>query len=122
MTKLEPIIGVQDVEKSADWYQNILNLQSSHGGDSFEMLVNKNSEIILCLHSWEEHGHPTLLEPENNGNGLILYFKIEDLEKVWKNAIRLNAKIDYDPRLNENSGKEEFALWDLDGYYLIISK
>ena len=121
MIKLEPIIGVQDVEKSSAWYQNILNLRSNHGGQDFEILVNENSDIILCLHKWGEHGHPTLLKPENKDNGLILYFKVDDLESIWENTIKLNVTVDYGLRLNENSGKEDFALRDLDGYYLIIS-
>lgn len=122
MIKSEPIIGVRNVEKSAKWYQKLLDCHSSHGGNTFEMLSDKNGEVFLCLHRWGEHEHPTISNPEiKPGNGLILYLKIENLEKVWNNAQQLNAKIEESPQVNPNSGKEQFCLRDLDGYYLMIS-
>lgn len=122
MIKNEPIIGVQDVEKSSAWYQKLLQCNSSHGGSTFEMLTDEEGEIFLCLHKWGEHEHPTLSSPKiQAGNGLILYLKVEDLDKAWKNAQELNAKIEGPPSLNPNSGKKQFCLRDLDGYYLMIS-
>jgi len=123
MTRLETIIAVKDVAKSSKWYQDLLNLKSNHGGDNFEMLANTNSEVILCLHRWDEHDHPTMKDPSVTvGNGLILYFRVSDLNEVWSNAIKLNLDIEQEPHLNENSGQQQFILRDLDGYYLIISE
>ncbi len=123
MTKIEPIIGVKNVAKSSLWYQTVLELKSNHGGDAFEMLTNEKGATVLCLHLWGEHEHPTLSEPKkDNGNGLILYFRVNDLEPIWKNAIQHKVTIEFEPRLNENSHCKEFALRDLDGYYLLISE
>ena len=123
MTRLETIIAVNDVTKSSKWYQDLLNLKSNHGGDSFEMLADKNGNVILCLHKWGEHEHPTMKDPNVAvGNGLILYFKISNLNEVWSNAIKLNLDIEQEPHLNENSGQQQFILRDLDSYYLIISE
>ena len=123
MTRLETIIAVKDVTKSSEWYQNLLNLKSNHGGDSFEMLADKKDIVILCLHRWGEHDHPTMTNPKITvGNGLILYFRVSDLNKIWNNAIQLNHDIEQEPHVNENSGKRQFILRDLDGYYLIISE
>ncbi|NJK82848.1 MAG: glyoxalase [Saprospiraceae bacterium] len=122
MTRLETIIAVRDVAKSSKWYQNLLGLESNHGGDNFEMLANEKGEIILCLHLWGEHEHPTMKDPNIAvGNGLILYFRVSDLEKIWSNAVLLKLDIEQEPHLNENSGQQQFTLRDLDGYYLIIS-
>jgi len=122
MIRIEPIIGVKDVEKSSKWYQNLLGCNSSHGGDTFEMLTDPGGTVILCLHKWGEHDHPTLTAPlPKPGNGLILYLRVEDLATTWENAQRLGAEIEVPPRKNDNSGKEEFAVRDLDGYYLLIS-
>jgi hypothetical protein len=123
MTRLETIIAVKDVAKSSKWYQDLLNLKSNHGGDNFEMLANENGTVILCLHRWGEHDHPTMKDPNVAvGNGLILYFKISDLNEVWSNAIRTNLIVEQEPHLNENSGQQQFILRDLDSYYLIISE
>lgn len=123
MTRLETIIAVKDVPKSSKWYQDLLNLKSNHGGDSFEMLADKNGNVILCLHKWGEHEHPTMKDPSIGvGNGLILYFRVSDLNEVWSNAIKLNLDIEQEPHLNENSGQQQFTLRDLDSYYIIISE
>jgi hypothetical protein len=123
ITRLETIIAVKDVAKSSKWYQNLLNLRSNHGGDSFEMLADNNGAVILCLHRWDEHDHPTMKDPSINvGNGLILYFRVSDLKEVWDKATILNLDIEQEPHLNNNSGQQQFTLRDLDNYYLIISE
>ncbi|MCU0451014.1 MAG: glyoxalase [Bernardetiaceae bacterium] len=123
MTRLETIIAVKDVAKSSKWYQDFLNLKSNHGGYSFEMLANENETVILCLHKWDEHDHPTMKDPSIEvGNGLILYFRVSDLKEVWERATKLSLDYEQEPHLNENSGQQQFSLRDLDGYYLMISE
>ena len=74
MIKTETIIAVKDVQKSSKFYQELLGCKSEHGGESFEILTSQ-STVILCLHKWGEHEHPTMINPENDvGNGLILFF------------------------------------------------
>lgn len=122
MTRTETIIAVKNVEKSSKWYQELLECKRSHGGESFEILKDENDTVILCLHKWGEHEHPTLTNSKVlAGNGLILYIRVENLKIVWEKAQKLNAFIEARPHLNKNSGMEEFALRDLDGYYLLIS-
>lgn len=122
MIRTEPIIAVSDVEHCSNWYQQLLGCVSLHGGGNFEILADPDGTVVLCLHKWATHDHPPFRAPvPNNGNGLILYFRVTDLEAIWQNAQGLNAKIDEEPHLNENSGKREFSLFDPEGYYLIVS-
>ncbi len=117
MIKCDPIIGVLNVEKSSEWYQKLLDCNSSHGGNAFEILTDNNGEIFLCLHKWAEHEHPTLSDPTiQPGNGLVLYLIVEDLNKVWANAQELNTKIEESPQINPSSGKEQFCLRDLEPF------
>lgn len=119
MIKTEPIIAVENVGKSSQWYQQMLNCKSGHGGEVFEILTDDDGTQILSLHKWGEHEHPTLTAPKGeNGNGLILYFLVTDLEQHWEHALKLNAKIEAEPHLNRNSGRMEFSVRDLDNYYL----
>ncbi|WP_118975989.1 VOC family protein [Taibaiella koreensis] len=118
----EVILAVKDVRRSAAWYEQLLGCRSSHGGSVFEILRNGQEEIMLCLHHWGDHGHPTLTDPGiAAGNGMILYFKVENLSDIWRRAQMLDAVIEEEPHLNSNSGLEEFSLRDPDGYYISIS-
>lgn len=122
MVRTETIIAVNNVPESSKFYQKLLGCKSEHGGDSFEILTDE-SVVILCLHKWGEHDHPTMMHPENScGNGLILFFRVDDLNKIFENAKALKANIEKGIHYNENSHKNQFALRDLDSYYLIISE
>jgi uncharacterized glyoxalase superfamily protein PhnB len=121
MIRVEPIIGVEDVARSSSWYQQLFSFESQHGGDTFEMLAETDGTIVLCLHKWGKHDHPTLTDPTMAGNGLILYFRVDDLDQIWKKAQQLQATIELELHINPNSGEREFALRDPDGYYLLIS-
>jgi hypothetical protein len=122
MVKTEPIIAVKDVLQSSAFYQTLLGCKSAHGGETFEILTD-NDVVVLCLHKWGEHEHPTMLNLEQAvGNGLILFFRVGNLEQVFKNAQVLNANIEKEIHYNENSLKNQFILRDLDNYYLIVSE
>ncbi len=123
MIKSQPIIGVNDVEKSSEWYQQLLGCKSSHGGSEFEMLADDDGVIFLCLHKWNVHEHPTMSNADKAqpGHGLILYLRVENLDMVWANAQALASQIEERPQINSNSGKEQASLRDPDGYFLMIS-
>lgn len=122
MIKTELIIAVEDVAKSSEWYQQLLNCKSAHGGNVFEILTDKNGIQVLSLHKWGEHEHPTLAESKKeNGNGLIIYFLVDDLNQIWENAKKMNSLIEEEPHLNPNSRRMEFSLRDLDNYYISIT-
>ncbi len=123
MEKMDPIIAVKDVESSSKWYQSLLGCKSKHGGQEFDVLVSEKDEVLICLHKWGEHEHPTLSDPDLGiGNGLILYFRTENMNQVHQNAKDMNCIIEDELGKNPNSGKLEFSLRDLDGYYLTISE
>jgi predicted enzyme related to lactoylglutathione lyase len=123
MTKIDPIIAVKDVEASSEWYQSIFSCRRTHGGDDFAVLVSDRDEILICLHKWGEHGHPTMANSNITvGNGLILYFKVGNLKEVRQRVEKNSYTIEEDIHTNPNSLKEEFSLRDPDGYYLIITE
>ncbi len=122
MIRTETIIAVKDVAGSSIWYQALLGCDSGHGGDTFEVLRDADGTVVLCLHKWAAHEHPTMRNPEIPvGNGIILYIKVFDLDKIWDNAGKMEVNIEEEPHYNNNSGKMQFTLRDPDRYYLIIS-
>lgn len=123
MIKLDLIIAVKDVEASAIWYEQIFNFKKAHGGNDFAVLVTENDEIILCLHKWGEHQHPSLIDQNTiAGNGLLLYFRTDNIEGIRKNVDQAYCEIEEEIHLNTNSLKKEFALKDPDGYFLTITE
>lgn len=122
LRRLETIIAVKDIKKSSEFYQNLLNCKSQHGRHTFEILTSEDV-VILCLHTWGDHEHPTMLNSEKEvGNGLILFFRVDDLKQIFENAKKLNANIEKEIHYNQNSLKNQFILRDIDNYYLIISE
>jgi hypothetical protein len=96
-----------------------LDLGEHTGGkERFAVLESENDEIMLCLHKMEEHNHPTMMHPGTTpGNGLMLYFRTENMHTILQNTEKLGCAIEEDVHLNPNSLKKEFSLIDLDGYY-----
>lgn len=123
MTKSDPIIAVKDVEASSRWYQSVFGCRSIHGGKTFDILVSSDDEILVCLHKWGEHGHPTMTDPSiPPGNGLILYFRTENMITIRQNVESMGGRVEEDIHLNPNSHKKEFSIKDPDGYFLIITE
>jgi hypothetical protein len=55
------------------------------------------------------------------GNGLILFFRVDDFDKALSRARALVTRLEEEPHVNPNTGTMEFSLRDPDGYYVTIS-
>ena len=123
MTKIDPIIAVKDVEASSEWYEIIFGCKRMHGGNEFAVLVSETDEVLVCLHKWGEHEHPTMKDQNiTPGNGLILYFKTSNMDEIRQNAEKAGWPIEEEVHRNPNSNKMEFSLRDPDGYFIIITE
>ena len=91
----QPLIFVNDVEASSRWYQRLLGCQSAHGGAEYERLV-ANGSLVLQLHSFKvDHHHGPIADPLDKpyGNGLLLWFEIDDFAAAVVRAEELKAEI-----------------------------
>ena len=125
MTRTWPIIGVADVEASFRWYQSLLGVGDEAGPahDHFGQILDPDGTVLLCLHAWGAHEHPPLMSPDRGrpGNGLLLFFRVDDFEAALPRARSLGTDLEEEPHVNENTGTPEFSLRDPDGYYVTIS-
>ncbi|HZS68433.1 MAG TPA: VOC family protein [Burkholderiales bacterium] len=124
MKRTWTIIGVADVASSCRWYQTLFGQPvTSPAHDDFGQILDADGTVLLCLHQWGSHGHPTLRSPEDGapGNGLLLFFRVDDFEATLARARPLVARLEEEPRVNPNIATREFALRDPDGYYVMIS-
>ncbi len=55
------------------------------------------------------------------GNGLLLFFRVDDFDMALKRARALVARFEEEPHVNPNTQTRKFALRDPDGYYVSIS-
>jgi catechol 2,3-dioxygenase-like lactoylglutathione lyase family enzyme len=125
MRRIWTIIGVGDVAASFKWYVSLLGLTDTEGPahDHFGQIRDSDGTVLLCLHEWGAHDHPSLASPEHApaGNGLLLFFRIDDFDAALARARTLVARLEEEPHVNPNTGTPEFSLRDPDSYYVTIS-
>jgi catechol 2,3-dioxygenase-like lactoylglutathione lyase family enzyme len=124
----QPLISVSDVEASSQWYQHLLGCRSAHGGTQYERLMAGDA-IILQLHSFHaDHHHGRFADPLDKpyGNGLLLWFEIDDLDAAVIRAQELKAEILLPRHRNPpegDGGPNHWEIWlrDLDGYTVVLA-
>ncbi len=124
MKRLWTIIGVADVARSFRWYQTLLGQPpTAPAHPDFARVVDADDTVLLCLHEWAVEDHPTLMSPENGtaGNGLLLFFRVDDFAAALERARALEPGLAEGPHVNPNTRTREFSLRDPDGYYVTIS-
>jgi catechol 2,3-dioxygenase-like lactoylglutathione lyase family enzyme len=124
MKRTWTIIGVADVAASFDWYQSLLGLPATTPAhDYFGQILDSDGTVLLCLHKWGAHDHPSLTSPDGAtpGNGLLLFLRVDDFDQALPRARALVERLDEEPHLNPSTGTQEFSLRDPDGYYVTIS-
>jgi catechol 2,3-dioxygenase-like lactoylglutathione lyase family enzyme len=124
MKRIWTIIGVRDVRGSFEWYQTLFGQpRTAPGHDYWGQVLDDDGTVLLCLHEWGEHDHPSLSSPDNAspGNGLLLFFRVDDWEAALTRARTLVSRLSGEPALNPATGTMEFSVRDPDGYYVTIS-
>lgn len=124
MKRTWTIIGVADVARSYSWYQSLFGqAATAPAHEYFGQILDEDGTVLICLHQWGSHEHPTLASPElaRPGNGLLLFFRVDDFDAALLRARALVSRLEEEPGVNPNTGTQEFALRDPDGYYVMVS-
>jgi catechol 2,3-dioxygenase-like lactoylglutathione lyase family enzyme len=124
MKRIWTIIGVADVARSFKWYQSLLGIPpSAPAHDYFGQVLDADGTVLLCLHAWGEHDHPSLASPgrAQPGNGLLLFFRVDDFDHALPRARALVPALEEEPHVNPATHALEFSLRDPDGYYVTVS-
>jgi hypothetical protein len=72
MKRTWTIIGVGDVPGSLKWYQALFGQPATLAAhDYFGQVLDSDGTVLLCLHEWGAHQHPSLMSPDHGtrGNG-----------------------------------------------------
>ncbi|RST31369.1 VOC family protein [Sphingomonas ginkgonis] len=125
----QPLIAVTDVEASSRWYQQLLGCRSDHGGPAYERLV-ADGTLILQLHSFDvEHDHGRIGDKNDRpfGNGVLLWFEVDDFDLAMERIERMNAEVvlprHRNPPPPQEGGPNHWEVWlkDPDGYPVVLS-
>jgi len=124
----QPLIAVTDVEASSRWYQRLLGLKSDHGGKEYERLVS-DGRLVLQLHSFEiEHHHGRIANPDDKpyGNGVLLWFEVDDFDAVVQRAAEMAVEIMMPRHRNPpegDGGPNHWEIWmrDPNGYTVVAA-
>jgi predicted enzyme related to lactoylglutathione lyase len=123
----QPLVCARDVEASSVWYQCLLGCRSDHGGSDYERLVSGKG-LILQLHRWgAEHHHGRIGDPNvKPGNGVLLWFEVDDFDAALARAEDLKAEIVMPRHRNPpdgSGGPNHWEVWlrDPDGYTVVLA-
>ena len=124
MKRIWTIIGVRDVSSSLKWYQSLFGQPATAPAhDDFGQVLDSDGTVLLCLHEWGAHEHPSLMSPDlgKPGNGLLLFFRVDDFDLALQRVRSFVHRFEEEPHVNPNTQTREFSLRDPDGYYVTIS-
>jgi catechol-2,3-dioxygenase len=117
----QPLIAVADVEKTSQWYQTILGLESGHGGREYEQLLFEQ-RMVLQLHQWQAHDHSHIGDPKRLiGNGVLLWFESNRFDEIVQKLQTHQIEILEGPKYNPNAHHREIWFKDLNGYTLVVA-
>ena len=124
----QPLLVVSDVEASSRWYQRLLGCRSDHGGPEYERLVD-GDRLVMQLHAFDvAHHHGALGDRDDKpyGNGVLLWFEVDDFDAAAARAAELNADVVLPRHRNPPDGKggpNHWELWlhDPDGYTVVLA-
>lgn len=141
----QPLISVRDVTESSRFYRQLLGAGLGGDGDghgdggghgrkesvSYERLYDParhqtvwgTDGLILQLHAWDVDEHQgDLGDPDRPvGNGVLLWFEVDDFDDAVERARELDAPVVQDVYDNPNAGHREFWLRDPDGYTVVLA-
>jgi catechol 2,3-dioxygenase-like lactoylglutathione lyase family enzyme len=118
----QPLICVSDVEASSRWYQRLLNCERAHEHSDYGRLFS-DGKLVMQLHSWEaEHHHgPIGDRSKPPGNGLLLWFEVDDIDAAVARAGEMNAEVIMPRHRNPRPNHWEIWLRDPDGYKVVLA-
>lgn len=129
--RAQPLIICRDVEASSRFYERLLGCRGSHGGPEYQRLCDPKLHksqwgtdgLILQLHDFDvDHHHGPMGDPKRPlGNGVLLWFEIDDFDRAVTRARRLKLEVVKDVHFNPNAAHRELWLKDLDGYTVVLA-
>jgi catechol 2,3-dioxygenase-like lactoylglutathione lyase family enzyme len=127
----QPLIVCRDVLASSEFYQRLLGCKNAHGGPEYCRLVDPklhhtewgSDGLVLQLHAWDiDHHHGPMGDPDVPlGNGVLLWFEVDDFDAAVARVAELGATVVMPPHVNPAPNHREIWIRDLDGYLVVLA-
>ena len=81
MKRTWTIIGVNDVPSSLGMISAFFGQPETGPSHAyFGQILDSDGTVLVCLHQWGAHEHPSLMSRDaaTPGNGLLLFFRVDD--------------------------------------------
>lgn len=124
MKKLTPNLMVEDVNKTVEFYKNILGFQAimtvpHEGICSWALMKNGSVEIMFQLKK-SLSKEISVLKNKKIGGSFTLYTDVSDVKALYE---RVRDKVEIVQDMHTTFyGTQEFAIQDLNGYILVFAQ
>ncbi len=123
--EVQPLIAVRNVKASSRWYAELLAADTlpEHSHRDLYERISCSGRLLLQLHVWDKEDHPNLVNADlaPPGQGVLLWFQVDDFDSIVERARGLGAEIIEEPHINPAPRHREIWLRDLDGYVVVIA-
>ncbi len=127
--RLNITLSVADFENTADFYRELLQLNTevikdSHGNERYLLLALDNIKVIFQRSEDMEAFHPSLLQNltrDTVGVGLQLELTCPDLAEIYRRIEQYRWPVAYELEDQEHL-RRELWLHDPDGYLLVLNE
>ncbi len=122
MIRSQPMVVLHDVEAGSRWFQDVVGMTSGHGGKEYEMLMDGDT-VLMQLHEWDMHEHPHLgnVEDASRGNGVLLWFGVDDFDGAVGRVETHGVAVLDGPMENPLAHHREIWLCGPEGYTVVLA-
>ncbi len=112
---------VSDLEKSAKFYEKLGLLVKKRTSERLIIYLNWYRIDLVAIDNESSPEIKSEINSDNKGNGVFLYFSVDDVDETYKELLSLGIKPDSEPK-DMSWGNREFVIKDPDGYKIVIFK
>lgn len=122
MIRSQPMMVLRDVEAGSRWFQDVAGLTSGHGGTEYEMLMD-GDVLVAQLHEWDLHEHRHLgdMNDPSRGNGVLLWFAVDDFDAAVERVKTNQADVLDGPLENPLAHHREIWLKGPEGFTVVLA-
>ena len=112
---------VKDLQKSVDFYKNVIQLELSSQNENSAMFKAENLNLLLTQEDVISSDHYfSEIKTSQKGMGVEIILVVPDVQSYYQRICEMQIEVESELKQQE-WGMTDFRLTDPDGYYLRIT-